>query len=106
MTKDWQNHPRLKSYIHPKYPTDLQVLIHEGSPYLTSKQPELVWVTITGLDGNVFTGRLLNKPYELTHLQQGDIICFIVPESSTHPLFITSKYLRERPYWQIHPCQS
>jgi predicted RNA-binding Zn-ribbon protein involved in translation (DUF1610 family) len=105
MVKNWQNHPRIKSYIHPEYPNDLQVLIHDGSSYVSNKHFELVWVTITGVSSDVFTGRLLNQPCQITQVRQGDTIYFILPESSEYPLFVTPKYLIERPNWHIYPCQ-
>jgi hypothetical protein len=101
---DWRNHPKLKGQFHPEYPDDLQVLIHEGGPRLTRKCPELVWLTVTGMDGEVFRGRILNKPEQLTGIQEGSEIQFVIPVGGAYPLMVSKKYLEERPNWTIHPC--
>jgi hypothetical protein len=100
----WQDHPRLKERFHPSAPDDLQVFVHDGGPRLTDRKPELVWVRVTGGEGNVFRGRVLNQPQQLVTVSEGSEIQFIAPESGEHPLLVTEKYLRERPDWIIQPC--
>jgi hypothetical protein len=60
-TMHWRTHPKLKGRFLPEHPDDLQVIVHDGGPRVTDKRPEAVWVTITGCDGDVFTGRVLNQ---------------------------------------------
>ncbi len=101
----WRAHPKLKGRFAQEYPDDLQVIVHDGGPRITERRPEGVWVTVTGCDGDVFTGRVLNQPEQLLTVQQGQQIRFIMPTGSEYPVLVTDKYLRERPAWTIHPCQ-
>jgi hypothetical protein len=112
MNHEWRKHPRLISRLHPDYPDDLQVVVHDGGPRLTSRHPELVWVRITKYAGGVFTGRVLNQPNQLTSVSEGSEILFIlpehgvvIPEHGEYPLLVTEKYLKERTEWIIHPCE-
>jgi hypothetical protein len=101
----WRQHPKLRGRFHPQAPDDLQVLIHDGGPRLTERRPELVWVRVTGGEGDVFTGVVLNQPHQLVTVSRGSAICFLVPEGGEHPLLVTEKYLRERPDWEVAiPC--
>ncbi len=102
---NWRTHPKLKGRFHPEHPDDLQVIVHDGGPRLTDRRPEAVWVAVTGCDGDVFAGRVLNQPSQLCAVQQGQQIRFIMPAGSEHPVLVTDKYLLERPAWTIHPCQ-
>jgi hypothetical protein len=100
----WRRHPKLQGRFHPEYPDDLQVLVHDGGPRLTDRRPELVWVRVTGGEGDVFTGQVLNRPHQLVSVSEGSAIRFIVPDGGEHPLLVTEKYLAERPGWDIQPC--
>ncbi len=102
---EWHNHPKLKGKFHPEYPDDVQVIVHDGGPRLTRRSPELVWVRITASAGSVLTGTVLNQPRQLTSIQKGSVIRFLVPDGGQHPLMVTEKYLQERPAWTVHPCQ-
>ena len=102
---EWQNHPKLKDKLHPEYSDDVQVLVHDGGPRLTDHRPELVWVRVTACAGSVFKGTVLNRPQQLTSIQEGSDITFLVPDGGQHPLMVTGKYLQERPDWIVHPCQ-
>jgi len=83
----------------------LQVLVHDGGPRLTDRRPELVWVRVTGGEGDVFTGTVLNQPHQLVPGARGSAIRFLVPAGGEHPLLVTEKYLRERPDWEVAiPC--
>jgi hypothetical protein len=104
MPHEWREHPKLVTRFHPDYPDDLQVIVHDGGPRLTDRHPELVWVRVTKCDGDVFTGRILNQPHQLTSVSEGSEIMFIVPDSGNHPLQVREKYIQERPEWIIHPC--
>src|SRR5579859_8001407 len=101
----WRTHPKLQGRFLPDYPDDLQVIVHDGGPRITDRRPEAVWVTVTGCDGDLFTGRVLNQPAQLRTIQQGQQIRFIMPAGSQHPVLVTDKYLRERLSWTIHPCR-
>jgi hypothetical protein len=100
----WRTHPKLAGRFHPEFPDDLQVLVHDGGPRLTDRRPELIWVRVTGADGDVFFGSVLNEPQQLKTVEQGSRIRFVVPEGGEHPLMVTEKYLRERPDWVIQGC--
>ncbi|WP_265592703.1 hypothetical protein [Verrucomicrobium sp. BvORR034] len=100
----WRTHPKLKGRFLPEHPDDLQVIVHDGGPRTTDKRPEAVWVTVTGCDGDIFTGCALNQPSQLRTVQQGQQIRFLLPADSEHPILVTDKYLHERSAWTIHPC--
>ncbi len=101
----WRTNPKLTGLFLPNHPDDLQVVIHDGGPRITSRRAEAVWVTVTGEESDVFTGRVLNQPTQLQSVRQGQQIRFVMSAGSPHPVLITDKYLRERPSWRIHPCQ-
>jgi hypothetical protein len=101
----WRTHPKLKGRFLPNYPDDLQVIVHDGGPRISNRRPEAVWVTTTGCEGDVFTGRVLNRPSQLAMIQQNQQIHFMVAAGSQHPVLVTEKYLRDRPSWKIHACQ-
>jgi hypothetical protein len=100
----WRNAPELKGRLHPDYPDDLQVVVHDGGPRTTDRSPELIWVRITGTRDGAFVGRVLNKPHQLESVRAADEILFVVPEGWEHPLRVTEQYLAERPAWDITPC--
>ena len=105
MTPEWREHPKLRGRLSTEHPDDVQVIAHDGGPRLTEHKPELVWVTLTGCDNDVFTGRILNRPDQLSSVSEGSEIKFVVPDSGEHALMVTDRYLRERPDWIIQPCQ-
>jgi len=53
---------------------------------------------------DVFAAEVLNRPQQLTSVQQGDRIQFVVPQSGEHPIMVRGKYLTERAAWIVHPC--
>jgi hypothetical protein len=99
-----REHPKLKGRFLPDHPDDLQVLVHDGGPRVTRNPAEAVWVTVIGIDGDVFRGRVLNQPHNLRNVRQGSEIKFVVADGAEHPVMVTDKYLRERAAWLIHPC--
>ena len=105
MAGEWREHAMLKGRFRSDCPDDLQVIVHDGGPRITRNRPELVWVSMTGMDGEVFRGRVLNQPYKLKSVRQGSEIRFLVPQGAEHPIMVTDKYLRERGAWTIHPCR-
>lgn len=100
----WRNHSVLKGKLHPDYPDDLQVIVHDGGPRLTERQPELVWVRITGMDKDLLTGTVLNAPTQLLSVRQEQQIQFALA-GVEHPVMLTAKYLKEKAAWNIHACQ-
>ncbi len=101
MSSDWRVHPKLKDRFLPDFPDDLQVIVHDGGPRTTRHAPEAVWVTVNGVSGDVFQGRVLNQPLNLQTVKQGSEIKFLMPDGCEQPLMVTHKYLRERESWVI-----
>jgi hypothetical protein len=106
MGSAWRQHPRLRGRFLPDHPDDMQVIVHDGGPRLSRNQAEAVWVTVTGMDGEVLHGRVLNRPHNLTSVRQGSEIRFVVADGAELPVMVTDKYLRERAAWVVHPCQT
>jgi predicted RNA-binding Zn-ribbon protein involved in translation (DUF1610 family) len=127
VANEWREHAMLKGRFLPDYPDDLQVVVHDGGPQITRNEPEMVWVTVTRMDGDLFWGHVLNQPHNLQTVHQGDEIKFVVPDGNAPaalvelaanrlglhqpalrgwlaPILATDKYLREREAWIIHPC--
>ena len=63
-----------------------------------------MWVRVSGCQGKIFLGTVLNQPVQLETVTLGSIVKFLVPEGGRHPLMVTDKYLSERDNWVIHPC--
>jgi hypothetical protein len=104
VANEWRGHPKLKGRFLPDHPDDLQVLVHDGGPRITRNPAEAVWVTVTGMDGEVFRGRVLNRPHNLRSVRQDNEVKFMVAEGAEFPILVTDKYLKERGAWVIHPC--
>lgn len=105
MPSPWREHPKLQGRFHPESPDDLQVIVHDGGPHTSNREPELVWVRVTECQDEVFSGLLLNKPAQLQSVAQGSLIQFIVPGGGPHPLQVTGQYLQERSFWRLlTPC--
>ena len=100
----WRANPLLKNRLHPDFPDDLQVIVHDGGPRLCSTTPELMWVSVTGESEGVFSGRVLNEPQNLTTVKAGDTVLFLVTEACEHPFRVSPKYLAERSNWKVTPC--
>jgi hypothetical protein len=104
MPSEWRDHPKLQGRLHPEHPDDVQIIVHDGGPRMTDCRPEAVWVRVVGVEGDVFTGEVLNRPQQLASVRQGDRVQFVVPASGEHALMVRPKYLAERDRWVIHPC--
>jgi hypothetical protein len=104
VTAAWRQHPDLKDRFHPEYPDDVQVIVHDGGPRISSTTPELMWTRVTGMAGSAFVGKLLNRPANLESVVAGSEILFIMPNGLDHPIRVLPEYLAERPCWTIHPC--
>ncbi len=105
MAGEWRRHPKLLGKFLPDFPDDLQILVHDGGPRLSTKFAEAVWVTVTGTDGEVFRGRVLNQPTQLGAVRHGSDIRFVAAAGADYPVMVTDKYLAERGAWKITPCQ-
>ena len=105
MSSEWREHPKLKGRFLPDHPDDLQVFVHDGGPRISRNPAEAVWVTVTGMDGGVLWGRVLNQPHNLQSVRPGSEIKFVVADGAEFPVMVTDKYLRERGAWVIHPCR-
>lgn len=99
----WRHHPALKDKLHPEYPDDLQVIVHDGGPRMTERRPELVWVRIDGLENDILSGTVLNAPTQLQTVKQNQRIQFALA-GVEHPVMLTAKYQQEKSAWNIQPC--
>jgi hypothetical protein len=106
MPARWNEHPKLRGRFHPEFPDDLQVIVHDGGPHTSDRQPELAWVRVTECQDEVFSGLVLNEPAQLRSVAQGSKIQFIVPEGGQYPLQVSQQYLQERSAWRLlMPCK-
>ncbi|MFC1947873.1 hypothetical protein ACFLXY_08150 [Chloroflexota bacterium] len=101
---EWRTDKRLKGRFHEEYPDDLQVIVHDGGPRVTDRKPEVVWVRVTGCDNDIFQGNVLNQPFHLQMVKEGDSIKFIIAEGIDFPLYVSEKYIEEKEEWVIRPC--
>ncbi|MCJ8332187.1 MAG: hypothetical protein HRT89_17360 [Lentisphaeria bacterium] len=104
MTNSWRSHPDFQAHFHPEAPDDLQVVVHDGGPRLTENSPESVWVTVTNLENNILTGKVLNIPHQLDSVGEGSEIKFVLTADKF--LLLTNKYLDEKINWNIQPCDT
>lgn len=72
----WRIDPRLFPRYFPDYPDDLQVWVDDGPK--SKHPPELVWVRITGCDGDICRGNLLNQPFRLKSVKIDEEIRFSI----------------------------
>lgn len=99
----WREHPRLKGRFRGQHPDDLQVIVHDGPPRNGQRRHEMVWVRVTGMEGSVLRGVVLDKPAQLLSVRQGGVVQFL--PAGAHPVMVSAAYLRERGDWRIHPCK-
>ena len=100
-------HGKLSGRFHPDFPDDVQVIVHEGGPYFSDREPELMWVRVTGCENDIFSGVVLNTPHQLREVRKGSVITFLVPEKGEYPLLVSTKYVQERPTWRLlMPCEN
>jgi hypothetical protein len=128
----WHSDPHLKGLLHASFPDDIQVLVHDGEPRRTKREPELCWVRILTTEQGptrryifiqqattltksefdrkyepndvVYVAKLLNTPHKLKTVCQGDTIRFLAGGGLQHPLHVSTQYLQERVRWFIAPC--
>ncbi len=105
----WRHDPALIGRLHPRFPDDLQVLVHDGEPRRAGKTAEVCWLRVIASEDvgrRVYLGELLSKPHQLETVHQGDHLRFLPAPGGRHPLYVTDAYLAERSSWQIAPCTS
>ncbi|MEJ8847448.1 hypothetical protein [Variovorax rhizosphaerae] len=61
-------------------------------------------MTLTSIDGALFSGRVLNAPTHLKTVQQDQVIRFLMDPATGHAVMVTDKYMRERGNWKIGAC--
>lgn len=128
----WRSEPTVRRHTHPSWLDDVQVVVHDGEPRRTGRQPEACWVRVTKVellparpvmldpklpkakradleqryswDGYLFTGTLKNQPHKLTSVRDGDELRFMIADGYGLLLMVTEQYLDERKRWAIGPC--
>jgi hypothetical protein len=100
---NWRNHPVLKDKFHREYPDDTQAFLHEGFRAATVK-PELVWIRVTGMNGNLVTAELLNQPVNLKSFHANENYTFQL-NGSGKLIYVSPAYLEEIKDWKISPCE-
>jgi hypothetical protein len=125
----WRTDPNLQGKFHPQFADDLQVMVHDGEPRRTNKQPEACFVRVTSVVGvlrmphapqntpppvpssmlqwtqrPIYRGTLLNQPFGLTTVKQNQTIEFVTSPGLPHPLQISLQYAQERVKWCLEPC--
>ena len=103
MPGPWNTHPSLRERFDEEYPDDLRVIAHDGGPRFSRVAPEVVWVRVTGGDGDVWTGNVLGRSHRLSS-DVSQSIRFTVPNSRALPVMVSDRYLEERQNWVVHPC--
>ncbi len=72
----WRTDPRLAGRFHPDYPDDLQVWIYKGTLKKMVGKPELVWVRLWSCEEETCEGHMLNEPFHIKSMHEGDLIRF------------------------------
>jgi hypothetical protein len=101
----WRRDAHLSGKLHPDFPDDIRVLLHDGGPLFCSFPPEVVWARLVSrVDDGVYRAILLNQPFQLTNRTVGDLI-HVAVAGGDHPLvYVTDRYLIERASWSVNPC--
>ena len=105
MKHAWHEHPKLKGRFHLERPDDVQVLVHDGGPRTTDHVVEEVWVRITELHGDVFTGTLENDTTQLSTVKHGTQIKFVATACDRLP-FGDRSVPRRAQQLESHPVRS
>lgn len=113
----WRDDPALVGKLHPRFPDDLQILVHDGEPRRAGTRPEACWVRLDGAEEGaprpvagqpaatrLYTARLLSTPHQLTTIAAGDRLRLIAAPGGRLPLLVTDAYLAERTAWVFTPC--
>lgn len=72
----WRSDPRLVGRFHPDFPDDVQVWIYKGTLENMRGTPELVWVRLWSCTEDECEGRMLNEPFDIKSMHEGDMIRF------------------------------
>ncbi len=130
--RPWRTDPLLRARFHESHPDDLEAIVHDGEPRRTGIPPEKCWVKIVGAEpgptralifspeatalsnaeftrlhqnnGLVYLARLLNTPFKLKTVKEGDTLRILAGAWKLPPLHVTPAYLAERAAWHIQPC--
>lgn len=118
----WRTDRWLRGRWHKQFPDDVQVLVHDGEPRRTGRQPEGCWVRVDATEPSpprptvdaagapvargdvVYVGTLLNQPRHLATVGQGERVRVVPDPGGRHPLMVTEAYLAERAAWTVTPC--
>jgi len=93
---EWRQHPKLRGRFHPDYPDDIEVIVYDDDLETSTNTPERIWVRVTAMAGDIFCGVLLNQPYNLKTLNEGDEVLFTVVDGIDYPIRVMEDQLRER----------
>jgi hypothetical protein len=110
MAAPWHNDPLLVGKFHATYPNDVQVIMHDGGPRLSTIAPELMWVRLHGLASQsrasfrVYRGTLLGDAQRLPNLKAGALVLVLTASGSPHPIRTTDAYIEDRARYDIRPC--
>ena len=99
----WRENPLLKDKFHQQYPDDIEAIVHEGFRASTN-EPEVVWIRITDMNGQLITAELLNQPTYLHSFKAGTTYSFLL-SASGKIIFVTPQYLKEISDWTFHACE-
>jgi hypothetical protein len=86
----WRVDPALRGRFHSaEYPDDLQVVVYRGTAARMKGTPEIVWVRVLACADGVCEGRMLNEPFHIPKLHEGDVIAFRTNVGPGEPLVMS-----------------
>ena len=100
----WRDDEQLRGRLHPEYPDDLQVVIHDGNPRRSGHAPEAVWARIVRSEAECYVAVCLNHPQAVTAVDEGETFRFRVSDTAEFPFLVTEQYLADRAEWIVMPC--
>jgi hypothetical protein len=79
--RPWRSDSRLAAFMEEGYPDDVRVMFGPADS-LKQQVPESMWVTITAYDSSsdLFLGILINQPFYLPGINNGDNVVFRVDD--------------------------
>jgi hypothetical protein len=82
----WRRHEDLQGKLHPEYPDDLEVLFRKAA----TEKYESMWVRVIAFDpaSREYLGILLNSPYDVPTIEEGDNVAFGVVLGAPHPVAV------------------
>ncbi len=113
----WRHDPALLGRLHPRFPDDVQVLVHDGEPRRTGRRTEACWVRLDGADDGAprlvtdqvaqtrsYRATLLSQPRQLTSIAANGRLRLLANPGGRHPIMVTDEYLAQRAGWRFTPC--